>query len=110
MSKRLGQNATYELLLTLGADMSVARTTVAECFLIKSFARQASICAPGDVLDLRSHGCGKMWDFPNAADRIKAREKVISEKPCIIMRVVLGPLANLALGGIGDAKSRTKSC
>ena len=36
-------------------------------------------------LDFRPHGCGKMWDFLNVAERIKVREKVISEKPCIVM-------------------------
>ena len=39
----------------------------------------------GDVLGLRPRGCGKMRDLPNAAERIKVREKVISGKPYIVI-------------------------
>ena len=45
-------NATYELLLTLGADMSVARTTVAELLSPQIFGTTGEHLAPGDVLDL----------------------------------------------------------
>ena len=82
-------NETYELLLTLGADVCVARTTVAELFSPQMFGTTGEHLAQGDVLDLRSHGCGEMRDFLSEADRIKVREKVIIEKPYIVMGVCL---------------------
>ena len=39
----------------------------------------------GDVLDLRSQGCGKMWDLHNAPERVKGRKKAVSEKPKIVI-------------------------
>ena len=85
MSKR-----NYELLLALGADMSVARTTVAELLSPLFFGTTGVHLATRDVLHLRSHVCGEMRDFVNAADRANVREKVIKEKPCIVMGACLG--------------------
>ena len=64
-------NESYELRLTLDADMGVARTTVAELLLPHNLGTTGVHHAQRDMLDLRSHERGKMCDFLNAADRIK---------------------------------------
>ena len=76
-----GATEIYELLLTLGAAMSVGRTTVAVLLSPQNSGTTGEHLAPGDVLDERSHEYGMTWDFLNAADRINVREKVNSEKP-----------------------------
>ena len=60
-------NETYELLLTLGADVSVARTTVAWLLSPQIFGESGVQQVSGDVLDLRPHGCGTVWDFLSVA-------------------------------------------
>ena len=45
-------NATYELILTLGAEMSVARTTVAELLTPQIFGTTGEHLAPGNVAGL----------------------------------------------------------
>ena len=74
---------TYELLLTLGVDVGVARTTVAGLLSPHIFAGVQHVSE--DVLDLRSQGCGKMWDLHNAAEKVKVRKKVASAKPYIVI-------------------------
>ena len=56
-------NETQELLFTLGADMSVPRTTVADLLSPQTFCTTSVHFAPGDVLHWRLHGRGEMWGF-----------------------------------------------
>ena len=79
--------------------MSVARTTVAGLLSPQIFGASGVQHVSGDVLDLRSYGCGKMWDFHNAAERVKVRKKVVSEKAVHRHRFVLRSLADWPTAG-----------
>ena len=78
-------NETCELLLTLGADNGVARTTVAGLLSPQFFGASSVQHLSGDVLDLRSQRCERMWDLLNAAERVKKGKTVVSEQPYTVI-------------------------
>ena len=93
------KNKTYELLLTLGADINVARTTVAGLLSPQIFGASGVQHDSADVLDLRPNGCGKMWDLLNVAQRITVREEGNQRKAVHRRGFVLGLLADWLTDG-----------
>ena len=93
---------TKEQTIEANETYGVARTTVARLLSPQIFGAAGLQHVSGDVLGLRTHGCGKMWDFLNVAERIKVRDKVIRVRAWIAGR--------LAHGWINDVPSRTKFC
>ena len=84
------QSKQTNLTSTLGADLRVLRTTVTELLSPQIFGTTGEHLAPEDVLDLRSHGRGEMSGiYLIEADRINVRDKMINEKPCIVMGACL---------------------
>jgi hypothetical protein len=83
-------DSLYELLLTMGADPSMARCKVAELFspprvtaLIGSLPCVA--LEPGATFDLREGADGRKWNFLDAGDRARARKLISKEKPFIVI-------------------------
>jgi hypothetical protein len=85
-----GANRLYELLLTMGADASMAKSKVAELYSPPRVTTYIGSLPhvnleAGMTFDLRVGADGRQWDFLKAEDRARARKLIARDKPFIVI-------------------------